>query len=125
MPAEIERLNTGFCIPNKETYGEKLKRMSTRLVNKRCPDEGTAQSSRTQMQKEPATRRAKEWVRGLAIKACRVPRSQDKTYQRLRDQRDSRRRPRDKLRAFRKLSKPADDDEAELLAQTTTSLTIA
>ena len=131
MPAEIERLNTGFCIPNKETYGEKLKRMSTRLVNKRCPDEGTAQSSRTQMQKEPATRRAKEWVRGLAIKAWRVPRSQGKNYQRLREQRDSRKRARDKLRVFRKLAKPAaagckdDDDEAELLALTTSSLTIA
>ena len=102
--------------------------MSTRLVNKRCHDEGTAQSSRKQTPKEPATQRAKEWVRELAIKACRVPRSQGKNYQRLRD---SKKPAPHKLKAFHKLPKPAavgctdDDDEAELLALTATSLTIA
>ena len=123
-------MDTAFCLPKKETYAEKLKRMSTRLVNKRCHDEGTAQSSQKQTRKEPATQRAKEWVRGLT-KEWREPRSQGKNYQRLREQRDSRKRARDKLRVFRKLAKPAaagckdDDDEAELLALTTSSLTIA
>ena len=74
----------------------------------------------------PKERAAKERAAKERAMAWRVPRSQEKTEQRLRD---SRKRARDKLRAFHKLSQSAvackDDDDAELMAMITSSLTIA
>ena len=81
-----------------------------------------------QRQKERAAKErvAKSRATKERAMAWRVPRSQEKTEQRLRD---SRKRARDKLRAFHNLSQSAvgckDDDDAELMAMITSSLTIA
>ena len=115
-------------------HEKRIKRCVTCLEakQKRRQDKDIEQNSPMQLRKKRTKERAakdgatKSQANQERAMAWRVPRSQEKTEKRLRD---SRKRARDKLRAFHNLSQSAvgckDDDDAELMAMITSSLTIA